>query len=102
MVSNKTNTTISLITAIVGVVCCLVFLGVGALLGAVGVYLIQRARGKLSKPPSPSPPPVPQEVTYDIEVVDVPCSTQKTELNAKDTSYNIPTSHNTAYGQVQL
>ena len=81
-------------------VCSLVFLSVGILLGAAGVHLIQRARGKLSKLPSPSPPPVPQEVTY--EVVDVP---QKTQLNDKDVyalSENIPTSPNTAYGQVQL
>ena len=86
-----------------GVVCSLVFLSAGVLLGAVAVHLIQRARGKLSKSPSPSPPPVPQEVTY--EVVDVPSSTQKTQLNDKDAyalSENIPTSHNTAYGQVQF
>ena len=78
-------------------VCSLVFLSVGVLQGAVGAHLIQRARGKLSKHPSPSLPPVPQEVTYEV-----PSSTQKTQLNAKDTSENIPTSHNTAYGQVQL
>ena len=90
-------------TTIVGVVCSLVFLSVGILLGVVGLYLIQRARGKLSKPSSPSPPPVPQEVTY--EVVDVPSGTQKTQLNDKNAyalSENIPTSPNTAYGQVQL
>ena len=88
-------------TVIVGVVCSLVFLSVGVLLGVVGVHLIQRGRGKLSKSPSRSPPPIPQEVTY--EVVDVPSSTQKTPLSAKDTlSENIPTSPNTAYGQVQF
>ena len=90
-------------TTVVGVVCSLVFLSVGVVLGAVVVHLIQRARGKLSKPPSPSPPPVPQEVTY--EMVDVPSSTQNTHLNVKDVyalSENIPTSPNTAYGQVQL
>ena len=89
-------------TVIVGVVCSLVFLSVGVLLGVVGLHLIQRGRGKLSKPSSPSPPPVSQEVTY--EVVDVP-SSKKTQPNAKDAyalSENIPTSHNTAYGQVQL
>ena len=88
-------------TVIVGVVCSLVFLSVGVLLlGAVGVYLIQRARGKLSKCSSPSSLPVPQEVTY--EVVDVPSSSQKTHLNAYALSENISTSHNTAYGQVQF
>ena len=90
-------------TVIVGVVCSLVFMSVGVLLGAASVYLLLRARGKLSKSSSPSPSPVPQEVTY--EVVDVPSSTQKTQLNDKDVyalSENIPTSHNTAYGQVQL
>ena len=90
-------------TVITGVVCSLVFLSVGVLLGAVGVHLIQRGRGKLPKSPSTSPPPVPQEVTY--EVVDVPSSTQKTQLNDKDLyalSENILTSPNTAYGQVRL
>ena len=90
-------------TTITGVMCSLVFLSIGILLGVVGLYFIQRGRGKLSKPPSPSPSPVPQEVTY--EVVDVPSSTQKTQLNDKDVyalSENIPTSPNTAYGQVQL
>ena len=83
--------------------CSLVFLSIGILLGVVGVHLIQRGRGKLSKSLSPSSPPVPmQEVTY--EVVDVPSSTQKTQLNAKEYTLNedIPTSPNTAYGQVQL
>ena len=84
-------------------VCSLVFLSVGVLLGVVGLHLIHRGRGKWSKSPSPSLPPVPQEVTY--EVVNVPSSTQKTQLNAKDAyilNENIPTSPNTAYGQVQL
>ena len=84
-------------------VCSLVFLSIGVLLGAVGVHLVQRPRGKLSKPLSPPPPPVPQEITY--EVVDVPSSTQNTHLIVKDVyalSENIPTSPNTAYGAVQL
>ena len=87
-------------TVIVGVVCSLVFMSVGVLLGAVGLHLIQRGKGKS---PSTSLSPLPQEVTY--EVVDVPSSTQKTQLNDKDVyalSENIPTSPNTAYGQVQL
>ena len=90
-------------TVITGVVCSLAFLSVGVLLGVVGLHLVQRARGMLSKSPPPSLPPVPQEVTY--EMVDVLSSTQKTQFNAKDvyaSSENIPTSPNTAYGQVQL
>ena len=43
-------------TVITVVVCSLAFLSVGVLLGAVGLHLVQRARGMLSKSPSPSLP----------------------------------------------
>ena len=48
---------------IIGVVCSLVFLIVGVLLGVVSVYLILRVRGRLSGPTSPSPPPLPPPAT---------------------------------------
>ena len=91
----------------IGVVCSLVFLSVGVLLGAVSVYLLLRARGKLSLPPSSSLPPVPPATTY--EEVDVSggevTSTQKIQLNTNEAyafRETIPTSLNTAYGQVEL
>ena len=82
--SDSTSTAV-----IVGVVCSLMFLSAGVLLGVVTVYLILRARGKLSGPTSLSPPPLPPSVNY--EEVDAPLH--------KD---NIHTSPNTAYGQVGL
>ena len=52
-----------LTSVIVGVVCSLLFLAIGVLLGAVGLYLILRGRGKLSgSAPSSSTPPA---VTYE-------------------------------------
>ena len=48
---------------IASVVSSVAFLLVGALLGAVGLYLLQRVRGKLSDPTSPSPLPPP--ATYE-------------------------------------
>ena len=51
--------------AVVGVVCSIVFLAVGVVLGVVGLYLIQRVRGRLSGPTSSSPPPLPPPVTYE-------------------------------------
>ena len=50
-------------SVIVGVVCSLLFLAIGALLGAVGLYFILKGRGKLSgSTPSSSAPPA---VTYE-------------------------------------
>ena len=90
----------------IGVVCSLVFLSVGVLLGAVSVYLLLRARGKLSLPPSSSPPPVPPAATYEeVDVSGEVTSTQKIQLNANEAyafRETIPTSPNTAYGQVEL
>ena len=90
---------------IVGVVCSVVFLTIGVLLGVVGLYLIQRVRGRLSGPTSYSPPPHPPSVTYE-EVGEVK-SSQDIHLTSNEAygpvhKDNIPTSHNTAYGQVQL
>ena len=96
----------------IGVVCSLVFLSVVVLLGAVSVYLLLRARGKLSLPlsslsgascPSLSPPPAAtyEEVDLSGEVI----STQKIKLNTNKAyafRETLSTSPNTAYGQVQL
>ena len=90
----------------IGVVCSLVFLVIGVLLGAVSVYLLLRARGKLSLPPSSSPPPVPPAATYEeVDVSGEVTSTQKIQLNTNEAyafRETIPTSLNTAYGQVEL
>ena len=51
------------------VVCSVIFGGIGVVLGVVGLYLIQRVRGRSSGPTSSSPPPLPPPVTY--EEVDV-------------------------------
>ena len=85
---------------IVGVVCSLVFLIVGVLLGVVSVYLIQRVRGRLSGPASPSPPQpdtyeevgVAGEKSHDIQLT----SNESYALQSK----NITTSPNAAYGVV--
>ena len=93
-------------SVVVGVVCSLVFLSVGVLLGAVSVYLLLRARDKLSLPPSSSPPPVPPAATYEeVDVSGEVTSTQKIQLNTNEAyafRETIPTSPNTAYGQVEL
>ena len=45
-------------TAVVAsIVCSLVFLTIGVLLGVVGLYLVQRVRGRSSGPTSPLPLP---------------------------------------------
>ena len=89
---------------IVGVVCSLVFLIIGVLLGVVSVYLIQRVRGRLSGPTSPSPPPLPPPATYeDIEEVGVTGERSHDIQLTSNESYSvlqknpIPTSPNTAY-----
>ena len=93
-------------SVIVGVVCSLVFLIVGVLLGVVSVYLILRVRGRLSGHTSPSPPPLPPPATYE-EVGVTGEKSHDIQLTSNE-SYapihkdNIHTSHNTAYGQVQL
>ena len=108
---SSTNCVTSILTAphsvgvivSIGVVCSLVFLSVGVLLGAVSIYLLLRARDKLSLPPSSSPPPVPPGATY--EEVDVSGEVQKIQLNTNEAyafREAISTSPNTAYGQVEL
>ena len=93
-------------TIIIGVVCSVVFLflTIGVLLGVVGVYL----RGRLSGPSSLSPPPLPPPVTYEeVGVAREVKSSQDIQLTSNEAygptlQDNIPISHNTAYGQVQL
>ena len=86
---------------IVGVVCSLVFLIVGVLLGVVSVYLIQRVRGRLFGPTSPSPPPLSPPATYE-EVGVAGERSHDIQLTSNE-SYSvlqknpIPTSPNTAY-----
>ena len=83
---------------IVGVVCSLI---VGVLLGVVSVYLIQRVRGRLSGPTSPSPPPLSPPATYE-EVGVAGEKSHDIQLTSNE-SYSvlqknlIPTSPNTAY-----
>ena len=88
---------------IVGVVCSLVFLIVGILLGVVSVYLIQRVRGMLSGPTSPSPPPLPPPATYE-EVGVAGEKSHDIQLTSNESyalqSKNIATSPNAAYGVV--
>ena len=95
-------------TAVVAsIVCSLVFLTIGVLLGVVGVYLIQRVRGRSSGPTS-SPPPLPPPVTYEeVGVAREVKGSQDIQLTSNEAygpihKDNVPTSHNTAYGQVQL
>ena len=95
-------------TAVVAsIVCSLVFLTIGVLLGVVGLYLIQRVRGRLSGPTS-SPPPLPPPVTYEeVGVAREVKGSQDIQLTSNEAygpihKDNVPTSHNTAYGQVQL
>ena len=95
-----------LTSVIVGVVCSLLFLTVGVLLGAVGVYLILRGRGKLSGSASSSS--TPQAVTYEeVGVAREVKRSQDIQLTSNKAygpvqSRDIQTTQNTAYGQVQL
>ena len=75
---------------VVGVVCSLTFLTIGVLLGAVGVYLTLRVRGRHSEShTSPSPPP--PTVTYeDVGVAPEVKRSQGIQLKS-----------NEAYGPVQ-
>ena len=95
-------------SVIVGVVCSLIFLIAGVLLGVVTLYLIQRARGKLSGSTSPSSTPLPTAVTYEeVDVSGEVKSTHNIQLQSNEAygsihKDNIDTSPNTAYGQVQV
>ena len=89
-------------------VCSLIFLSAGVLLGVVTLYLILRARGKLSGSTSHSPPSLPPAVTYeDVGVSGEVKSTHNIQVKSNEAygpvhKDNIHTSPNTAYGQVQL
>ena len=102
------NTCSDSTAVIVGVVCSLIFLSAGVLLGVVTVHLIQRARGKLSGPTSLSPPPLPPPVTYEeVGVSEEVKGTHNIQLQSNEAygpthKDNIHTSPNTAYGEVQL
>ena len=94
-----------LTSVIVGVVCSLLFLTIGVLLGAVGLYLILRGRGKLSGSTPSSTPPA---VTYEeVGVAREVKRSQDIQLTSNEAygpvqSRDIQTTQNTAYGQVQL
>ena len=89
---------------VASVVCSLVFLSVGVLLGGVGLYLILRVRGR-SSGPTPSPPP---PVTYEeVGVARKVKRSQDFQLTSNEAygpiqKDNIHTSPNTAYQQVHL
>ena len=89
---------------VVGVVCSLTFLTIGVLLGAVGVYLTLRVRGRLSATSHTSPSPTPSTIVYE-QVPEV-MSSQSIQLKSNDAycpvQSQIQTTENAAYGQVQL
>ncbi|CAI8000453.1 hypothetical protein GBAR_LOCUS2940 [Geodia barretti] len=94
---------ISNTTAIViGAVCSATFLTIGVLVGVVGLYLIQRVRGRSSGPTSSSPPPLPPPVTYEeVGAAREVKSSEYIQLTPNEAygpvlNDNIPTSHNTA------
>ena len=109
--SNSTDSGLTT-TVIIGVVCSLLFLIVGVVLGVVSLYLIVRVRGKLSvdsRPtfPFPSPLPLPAiyeevdvtgETSHDIQLTTNESSTSIRNLQKK----KIQTLPNAAYGQVQM
>ena len=88
--------------------CSVVFLTIGVLLGVVGLYLVQRVRGRMAHPTASSPPPLPPPVTYEeVDVAREVKSSQDIQLTSNEAygpihKDNVPTSRNTAYGQVQL
>ena len=103
---DKVEDNSGLTSVIVGVVCSLLFLAIGVLLGAVGLYLILRGRGKLSGSAfSSSAPPA---VTYEeVGVAREVKRSQDIQLTSNEAygpvqSRDIQTTQNTAYGQVQL
>ena len=76
--------------------------------GSGGTVPHTESEGSLSGPSSPSPPPLPPPVTYEeVGVATEVKSSQDIQLTSNEAygptlQDNIPTSHNTAYGQVQL
>ena len=103
---NSHTTSGTTATVIVGITCSLVFLSTGLLLGVVSIYLIQRAQGRLSDPTTgPSPLPLPPAATYEeVGVAGEVKRSHDIQLTSNEAygHLNIPTSPNTAYGQVQL
>ena len=104
---NSHSTSGTTATVIVGITCSLVFLSIGVLLGIVSLYLIQRARGRLSGPTTgPSPLPLPPAATYEeVGVAGEVKRSHDIQLTSNEAyghlnKNNIPTSPNTAYGQV--
>ena len=94
---------------IVGIMCSLVFLSTGLLLGVVSIYLILRARGRLSGPiTGTSPLPLPPAATYEeVGVAGEVKRSHDIQLTSNEVyghlnKNNIPTSPNTAYGQVAV
>ena len=74
-------------------VCSVVFSTViGVLLGVVGLYLIQRVRGRLSGPSFPSPPPLHPPVTYEEVGV----------AREVKSSQDIQLTSNEAYGHIAM
>ena len=93
------------------IVCSVLILGlvIGVVLGVLGLYLIQRVRGRLSSPTSLSSPPLPPPDTFEeVDVAREVKSSQDIQLMS-NAAYgpaqqkdNIPISQNIAYQQVQL
>ena len=106
---NSHTTSGTTATVIVGITCSLVFLSTGLLLGVVSIYLIQRARGRLSGPTTgPSPLPLPPAATYEeVGVAGEVKGSHEIQLTSNEAyghlnKNNIPISPNTAYGQVAV
>ena len=110
--SNSKDSGLTTTVIMIGVVCSLLFLIVGVVLGVVSVCLILRVRGRLlvdSRPtiPFPSPLPLPAineevdvtgETSHDIQLTSNESYTSIRNLQKK----KIQTLPNAAYGQVQM
>ena len=92
---------------VVGVVCSLIFLTIGVLLGAFGVYLTLKMRSKLSDShSSPSPTP-PTDIYEQVGVAPEVKRSSDIQLSSNEAygplpAISVQTSQNPAYGQVQL
>ena len=90
-------------TVTVGIVCSLVFLTVGVVVGVVSVHIKNGLKKRL--PTSPSPPPLSPPATYEEVGVASEKShdiqlTSNESYAVKILQKDIPTSHNSAYGVV--